>query len=203
MTYKVLSIDPIQKSMVIDWGNGVVLNHDIPLYILENPDIPLEQKQVYIELMRPPVPIDLPVPDDLLTLVQVEVEPEPTLDDLKARKRVQIDEWRVRAEQKGLVYTFPGGQVDCIQLRHERDLANVNGQVSAAMILQAEGVTDPVLPLRAESNVTYMLTPAQMLATGMAVNQFVGQGYSTSWALKERVELATSAAQLEDIVWPA
>lgn len=199
--FKVLSIDTEMKQMVIDWG-FVTLNHDIPLYILENPGISQELMLEHIGYMRPPVSVDLPVPNDLLTLVQAEPEQEPTLDDLKAYKRVQIDEWRVQAEQKGLTYTFPGGAVDCIQLRHERDLANVNGQVSAALILHADGVTDAVIPLRAESNTTYMLTPAQVLAMGMAVNQFVGQGYQIAWTLKEQVEAATTQDMLEAIKWP-
>lgn len=69
--FKILSIDTDMKQMVIDWG-FVTLNHDIPLYILENPDISPGLMLEHIGYMRPPVPVDLPVPEVLLTLVSVD-----------------------------------------------------------------------------------------------------------------------------------
>lgn len=69
--FKIISVDTGMKQMVIDWG-FVTLNHDIPLYILENPDISPELMLEHIGYMRPPVPVDLPVPDALLTLVSVD-----------------------------------------------------------------------------------------------------------------------------------
>lgn len=72
--FKILSIDPTTKTMVIDWG-FVTLNHDIPLYILENPDLPKEVMLANIGYMRPPAPIDLEVPPALMDLVEPVVEP--------------------------------------------------------------------------------------------------------------------------------
>ena len=69
--FKILSVDTAMKQMVIDWG-FVTLNHDIPLYILENPSISQELMLEHIGYMRPPVPVDLPVPEALLTLVNAE-----------------------------------------------------------------------------------------------------------------------------------
>lgn len=126
----------------------------------------------------------------------------PTLADLKAAKSLEIEQWRVRAEQKGMGYAFPGGAPDRIQLRDSRDIANINGQVSAALILQGQGVIDPLLPFRAESNVTHAMTPAQMIDMGMAVNTYIGDGYKTAWSLKEQAAAATTAQDLDAIVWP-
>lgn len=71
--FKILSVDTERKTMVVDWG-FVTLNHDIPLYILENPDLSKEQVLIHIAYMRPPVPVDYDVPATLLELVT----PAPT-----------------------------------------------------------------------------------------------------------------------------
>ena len=62
MNFTILSINSASKTMVIDWGY-VVLNHNIPLAILENPEIPQEDIIQHIEYMRPhvPEPVELPI----------------------------------------------------------------------------------------------------------------------------------------------
>ena len=67
--YKILSVDTERKTMIVDWGY-VTLYHDIPLYILENPDLPKEVILTHIGYMRPPVPVDYQVPTSLLELVE-------------------------------------------------------------------------------------------------------------------------------------
>ena len=67
--FKILSVDTERKTMIVDWGY-VTLNHDIPLYILENPDLPKEVILTHIGYMRPPVPVDYQVPTSLLELVE-------------------------------------------------------------------------------------------------------------------------------------
>jgi hypothetical protein len=67
--FKVLSVNTETKQMVVDWG-FVTLNHDIPLYILENPGLSQAEMLEHIGYMRPPVPVDLPVPEALMGLVQ-------------------------------------------------------------------------------------------------------------------------------------
>lgn len=67
--FKILSVDTVSKTMIVDWG-FVTLNHDIPLYILENPGITKEEMLEHVGYMRPPVPVDYPVPVTLLELVE-------------------------------------------------------------------------------------------------------------------------------------
>ena len=67
--FKILSVDTERKTMIVDWGY-VTLNHDIPLYILENPDLPKEVMLEHIGYMRPPVPVEYEVPATLLELVE-------------------------------------------------------------------------------------------------------------------------------------
>lgn len=67
--FKILSVDTERKTMIVDWGY-ITLNHDIPLHILENPDLPKEAMLTHIGYMRPPVPVDYQVPTALLELVE-------------------------------------------------------------------------------------------------------------------------------------
>lgn len=67
--FKILSVDTERKTMIVDWGY-VILNHDIPLYILENPSITKEEMLEHVGYMRPPVPVDYEVPATLLELVE-------------------------------------------------------------------------------------------------------------------------------------
>lgn len=71
--FRVLSINSELKQILIDWG-FVVLNHDIPLYILENPGLSPENMREHLSYMRPPEPVNLPVPETLLTLVDTQVD---------------------------------------------------------------------------------------------------------------------------------
>lgn len=67
MNFTILSINSASKTMVIDWGYAV-LNHNIPLAILENPEISQEDVIQHIEDMRPPVPEPVELPIALLSL---------------------------------------------------------------------------------------------------------------------------------------
>lgn len=129
------------------------------------------------------------------------IQPPPTLEQLKEGKNRQIDEWRVLAEQKGMPWKF-GDIDDLVQVRHERDLANINGRVSAALVLKGRGVTTPVLPFRAQLNITHSLTPDQMIDMGIAVGEFTADQYIKAWTLKELVKVATTVEDLEAIEWP-
>lgn len=89
---------------------------------------------------------------------------------------------RFAVQQAGKSYLFPDGATGTIQTRNETDLININGQVTAALVLQAQGVAAPALEFRDEQNATHAMTPAQMIAMGMAASQFVSATYSAKWA---------------------
>lgn len=119
MNFKIKHIDNVQGTIEIDWLNGVTLIHSIPLYILENPDLPQERMIQELEYMRPPAPEPIEIPGALLDLVE-EPEPEPdpepepqyktqfsvlefrdrfTIDEQLAIRQAQFDDMEV-----GLVY---------------------------------------------------------------------------------------------------
>lgn len=129
--------------------------------------------------------------------------PEPPFEELQYLKKEEVDEWRNGAEQRGAPYTFPANKKDIIQVRHERDQANIVGLSTSALILKSKGVTDPVFTFRAASNTSYDMTPDQMLDMGVAVSTFIAGLYEISWALKKQVEESTTEAELAAIEWPA
>jgi hypothetical protein len=131
------------------------------------------------------------------------MKPAKTLELVKALKLQWVDQKRMSVERQGVSYTFPGQIVDVIQLRDQRDLGNVSGQATAALSLKLQGVTDPVFPFRAESNVTYNLTPDQMLEMAQTVNAHIASLYQIGWGLKQVIEAASSIEEIEGIQWPS
>lgn len=127
--------------------------------------------------------------------------PPPTLPDIKQEKRLEIEAARNQAERQGMPWIFPGSIGDVVQLRTERDITNVNGQVTNALVLQQQGITDAVLPFQGESNQTHMLTPAQMIALGQAVNAHIAALYQHQWQLKDQLNTAQTPEEIEAIQW--
>jgi len=80
-TPKILSVDEVAKTMIIDWGNQI-LNHEIPLYILENPGLTKEEIVVVIESLRPPAPVEYEVPQSLKDMVEPEGSAEVVTEEV-------------------------------------------------------------------------------------------------------------------------
>lgn len=130
--------------------------------------------------------------------------PPPDLDTLAARKRAKIDTARDTALQAGLSFTMPDGTQETVQTRAQ-DEPNLLGLAIEARDLKAEGVTDPVLTLRAESNRNYQLTPQQMIELTDAAKNHKKQVLATSWQLKDAVDEALKNEDrdaIEAIKWP-
>lgn len=95
---------------------------------------------------------------------------------------------RQSVQEQGFSFTFPDGD-GTIQTRNDRDLGNITGQTLAAIVLQTQGISDPVLSFRDSENNTHVLTPIQAIQMGMAVSQFVSSVYASKWAHDEAVEV--------------
>ena len=85
MTLKIISIDSARGTMIIDWGS-VMLNHFIPLSILENPSMPQDEMLAAIESMRPASLPEVQVPHSLLDLVEPPAPRVLTSDDVDAER---------------------------------------------------------------------------------------------------------------------
>lgn len=118
--------------------------------------------------------------DDAMA-VQAIVDSYDPLPFMRQALHASIAAKRDDVQAAGLVYTFPDGLQGTIQLRDGRDIANVNGQATAAIILQDRGVTAPVLGFRDEQNATHAMAPAEMIEMGMAVSAFLTQTYAAKW----------------------
>lgn len=126
-----------------------------------------------------------------------------SLEDYKKAARAKNDERRREEERKGHTYTFPDGIEDVIQIRDDRDLINVNAQVTAAQLMASSGITDPVMPFQALSNATHLMTPAQVVTMGMSVSRHITSLYQTAWAVKQAIEAATTYEEVDEASqWP-
>lgn len=130
--------------------------------------------------------------------VEAHLNPVPTIDTLAARKRAEIDTARDTALQAGLSFTMPDGTQEKVQTRAQ-DEPNLLGLAIEARDLKAEGVTDPVLTLRAESNRNYHLTPQQMIELTDAAKNHKKLILAKSWQLKDAVDAALADEDREAI----
>lgn len=167
---------------------------------LASAPIQIWQEAIDREELEIPLGVFEATAEDVAAVIALS-EHKPTFEEIVVTKRLEIDDWRVRAEQYGMPWTF-GEIEDRVQVRNERDLANINGRVSAALVLKGRGVTDPVLPFRAQSNVTHQMTPDQMIDMGLAVGEFTADQYLKAWQLKETLETLTTAEEVEALAWP-
>lgn len=135
-------------------------------------------------------------PDDPVALAAAK---QAALDALEAQ--------RVTVQNKGCLYGFPDGQGH-IQTRVDtQDLLNINGQVTAALILKSQNQNGAVIPFRDAENVTHMLTPDQMVAAGMAAQAFVSSVYQAKWSKANDINALTSITAINSYNlttgWPA
>jgi hypothetical protein len=130
--------------------------------------------------------------------------PEPTLAEAKAVKLEAVNAERDRRRYPGPVDTGLGWGID---FRDEIDERNVAGLVMAALALLAQGVADPVIPVRGADDVTRMLTPAEMVSAGRAPQQRISAVYQASWTIKAAIEAAADLPALEAVditsAWPS
>jgi len=122
--------------------------------------------------------------------------PEP-LADLATKKKREIESARDAAINEGFTHTFSDGG-DIVKTR-ERDRENLTG-----LAVSAQRHTDRTFYFRAESNTTYELSAANVLALADAAQTHVSEQYAKSWQLKEQIEAALKAedrSALENIKW--
>jgi hypothetical protein len=135
------------------------------------------------------------MPDDIATKVS-----QLSLEKMREQKYLDTERLQASELKAGVAFDF-GGTHDVIQTRNDRDLINISGITTRAVLLQAKGINEPVIEFRAESNTSYMITPAQAIALGEAVAEHSEATYAKAWALKDAIQAATTAEQLEAIQW--
>jgi hypothetical protein len=88
----------------------------------------------------------------------------------------------------GCPYTFPSGIAGHVQIRNEVDQGNINSRVTRALVLKAGGDTTTLLGFRDQENRDHDFTPDQMIAMGIAVDNFLTPLLQAKWAHDAAIE---------------
>jgi hypothetical protein len=198
----------------------------MPTYKLPNGTI-LGQAQLQSQFPNTSWDWSLPVTNDLAGLVGLTIIPDPipsapTLADKQAALLARLEPQRLVRQNAGLPYTFAPAVVasdgvtvvapavtGTIQTRDQTlypDVANINGETTAALILQSQGVTSAAISFRDQQNVTHAMTPAQIIAMGIAVSSFISATYAAKWNIQNQINALTEqTVDSFDITqgWPA
>ncbi|UUA73107.1 DUF4376 domain-containing protein [Cellvibrio sp. QJXJ] len=123
------------------------------------------------------------------------------LGDAKNRKLAEISVVQKQALASGVAFEFMPDTEDVVQTRDDRDLINISGVATNAMILKQAGIDGAVIEFRAESNTSYMLTPEQAIALGVAVAEHSKVVYAKAWQLKDQIANAGTLEEVEAVGW--
>lgn len=124
-------------------------------------------------------------------LPEPEKEPEPTLEELKLAKRVEINAARNAAEQGGFMYL--GKAFDSDQISAQRI-----SMAAQAMANAPEGTT---ITWTCQDNSTIDLTAQELVGLVVALAQHSNTCHEKATALKAKIEAAQTAEELENITW--
>lgn len=121
------------------------------------------------------------------------------LANKKSMIAAQVNSVRESTLAKGAAIDFGGDAgVLHVQMR-DGDRANLLGLKQGAERAFEGGVTDPVLPLRTEEDVTVMLTPEQMINVSWLVFDAYQEVMAASWAVKDAADAAQTADDLPEV----
>lgn len=131
-------------------------------------------------------------------IVALEFNNVPTLTDKKQASKPIIDSLKSQREQQGFTYQF-GNVQDVIQIRDERDLININGVVTTAMLMKQMN-SEETLSFIAASNTTYQLTPDEVIQMGLVVSSFISSLTTKARQYKDAIDSAKSKKAVDDIL---
>lgn len=121
-------------------------------------------------------------------------EPARPLDDFKEIKRAEINKARDEAEQGGFEYLgkiFDSDKISCLRM----------SCAAQAMALMPAAEPEPTITWTCQDNTTIDLTAAEMQGLVATLAQWSNSCHEKATALKELIEQAESAEDLEKISW--
>lgn len=123
------------------------------------------------------------------------------LEDVKALAWQRIKDER-ETRQSGLMpYVFPGDVAGNVEMT-ERAKADLTAQTTAAVGLIVAGIPGNLIWTSFE-NITHTLTPAEMLALGLAGGQWVAAIHAESQTIRAQINAATDVqGVVAAAVWP-
>ena len=117
--------------------------------------------------------------------------PEQPLDELKSKKRTEINQARDTAEQGGFEYmgkVFDSDQVSCIRMS------------SAAQAMQF-APDDATITWTCQDNSTIDLNKSQLMGLVVALAQWSNVCHQKATSLKAQIDACASKEELDKIVW--
>lgn len=129
------------------------------------------------------------------------VETRP-LEDVRALAWQRIKDQRDERQRGLMPYTYPSGDTHHNEMT-DKVRSDLSDSVTTALALSLQGVTDAVMPWTAYENVTHWLTPAQMIAHGLAATQWYSAMHVQSQTIRAAINAAaTVQAVIDAAVWP-
>lgn len=180
-----IEIAPLNKNGIFNYNiNEKLLRQDgyKKLVELEKPSEYIEPMQKYREL------------ENSIEKYWIETYIEPTLEELKLKKRAEINHLRDVSEQNGFEYmgkTFDSDVVSCIRIQ------------GAAQSMQALAMTEetPTITWTTKDNSTVELTAQELLGLSVALAEWSNTCHQKATALKAKIDAAQTAEELELITW--
>lgn len=124
------------------------------------------------------------------------------LEDAKALSWQRIKTERDQRQAGSMPYTYPSGDTHH-NVMTEKVIRDLSSSTTAAIALAGQGITDPVMPWTVEENVTHWLTPAQMVAFGLAAMQWHSTLHMQSQTVRAAINAATTLADVVAAAqWP-
>ena len=121
------------------------------------------------------------------------VEDRP-LGEVKALAWQRIKDERDQRQRALMPYTYPSGDAHHNEMT-DKVIRDLSASTTAALALASQGVAAAVLPWTTEENVTHMLTPAEMIAFGLAATQWHSAIHITSQQIRPQIEATQSVAE--------
>lgn len=122
--------------------------------------------------------------------------PEPSLEQVKAEKKAEINRMRDAVEQGGFEYkgkVFDSDEISCIRMTCAAQ--------AMATVQVTEGEPEPTIAWTCQDNSTIDLTPAELMELVSALAQWSNRCHEKATMLKAEVEAAKTARELESIKW--
>lgn len=115
------------------------------------------------------------------------------LEDVKVVAWQRIKDERDERQRGLMPYTYPSGDTHHNEMT-DKAIRDLSASTTAALALASQGVTDPIMPWTTYENVTHMLTPAQMIAFGLAATQWHSAIHIQSQAIRSAISAAEDVA---------
>ena len=124
---------------------------------------------------------------------RIELQPTETLDELKAKKKEEINRARDKAKLTDSA-VFNEDLFDIDQVSQN----NILGMIQVSQLNPDESA---LYTYRSRTNINHKLTAKQLVELGVAIALKIQEIYQKSWELKAKVDKALTEEEINNINW--